>query len=127
MRFKAAFFGRLGLGLLAIAALGGVVMGLWNAVIPGLLTGAQAIDYPHALGLLLLCRILFGGFRGHGGWHAHRFGPRFGHRWGHRFGPDWHAMTPEEREQFRRGIRPDNRSDLHPPPPHADVRPGAPE
>ena len=132
MRFKAMFFGRLVLGLVAIAALGGVVMALWNAVIPGLLTGAQAIDYPHALGLLVLCRILFGGFRGYGGWHGHRFGPRFGHRGGHRFGhhggdrfgPDWHAMTPEEREQFRRGIRPDNRPDTRPP---ADARTGAPE
>lgn len=128
MRFKAMFLGRLVLGLAAIAALGGIVMALWNVVIPGLLAGAQAIDYPHALGLLVLCRILFGGFRGYGGWrsgwHGHRFGHRFGHRSGGRCGPDWHAMTPEEREQFRRGIRPDNRPDTRPP---ADIRTGAPE
>lgn len=123
MRFKAMFVGRLVLGLVAIAALGGVVMALWNVVIPGLLTGAQAIDYPHALGLLLLCRILFGGFRGYGGWRRGWHGHRFGHR---RCGPDWHAMTPEEREQFRRGIRPDrpdNRSHHQ----HPDARTGAPE
>jgi hypothetical protein len=92
-RFKARFVGRALLMLVAVAALGGVVMGLWNAIVPGLLSGAQVIDYPHALGLLVLCRILFGGFRGHGGWHGHRFGHR------------WHSMTPEEREQFRRGLR----------------------
>jgi hypothetical protein len=120
MRFKAIFVGRLVLGLVAIAALGGVVMALWNVVIPGLLTGAQAIDYPHALGLLLLCRILFGGFRGYGGWRRGWHGHRFGHR---RCGPDWHAMTPEEREQFRRGIRPDHRSRHQ----HPDARTGVPE
>ena len=120
MRFKAMFFGRFVLGLIAIAALGGVVMGLWNAVIPGLLTGAQAIDYPHALGLLLLCRILFGGFRGYGGWRGGWHGHRFGRRG--RCGPDWHAMTPEERERFRRGRHPDGSPDHR-----ADARTGAPE
>ena len=44
-------------------------------------------------GLLALCRILFGGFRGHAGWHGRN-------HWGH---GRWSAMTPEEREQFRRG------------------------
>lgn len=124
MRFKAMFVGRLVLGLVAIAALGGVVMALWNVVIPGLLTGAQAIDYPHALGLLLLCRILFGGFRGYGGWRRGWHGHRFGHR---RCGPDWHAMTPEEREQFRRGIRPDHRPDNRSRHQHPDARTGVPE
>ena len=63
-RFKARFLGRAVLMLVAVAALGGVVMGLWNAIIPELLSGARSLDYPHALGLLVLCRILFGGFRG---------------------------------------------------------------
>ena len=87
---KGRFLGR---GLLIVAAvgvLGAVVMLLWNAVVPELFTGARPIDYLHALGLLVLCRILFGGFRGHGGWHGR-------HHWGHR----WSTMTPEEREQFK--------------------------
>jgi len=75
--------------LLAILALGAVVMQLWNWVLPTLFSAARAIDYAHALGLLLLCRILFGGFRGHGGWHAR-------HHW-----RKWEAMTQEEREQLR--------------------------
>jgi len=87
---KGRFLGR---GLLVVAAvgvLGAVVMLLWNAIVPELLAGARPIDYLHALGLLLLCRILFGGFRGYGGWHGR-------HHWGQR----WSTMTPEEREQFR--------------------------
>jgi len=79
--------------LVAVAVLGGLVMLLWNAIVPELFAGAHAIDYLKALGLLVLCRILFGGFRGYGGWHGHR-------HWGH---GRWNAMTAEEREEFRRG------------------------
>lgn len=74
--------------LLALAALGGAVMCLWNAVMPGLFAGSQQIGYWRALGLLLLCRILFGGFRGYGGWQGRQHWQK------------WQAMTPEEREQF---------------------------
>ena len=90
---KGRFWGRGLLMLVAVAVLGGLVMLLWNAIVPELFAGARAIDYLRALGLLLLCRILFGGFRGYGGWH------RRGH-WGH---GRWSAMTPEEREQLRHG------------------------
>lgn len=74
--------------LVALAVLGGAVMWLWNAIVPGLFAGGQQIDYWRALGLLLLCRILFGGFRGYGGWHGR-------HQW-----QKWQAMTAEEREQL---------------------------
>ncbi|WP_038489097.1 hypothetical protein [Janthinobacterium agaricidamnosum] len=83
---------KLGLVLAAVAALGGAVMLLWNAVVPGVFAGSNTIDYWHALGLLLLCRILFGGFRGHGGWNQR-------HHW-----QRWQAMTEEEREQFRKNM-----------------------
>jgi hypothetical protein len=74
--------------LAAIGVLAAVVMLLWNWVTPALFPAALQIDYWHALGLLVLCRILFGGFKGrHGGGHE---------RW-HR----WQTMTDEEREQFR--------------------------
>ena len=96
MRSKARSLGKAVLGLAAIALLGGIVMLLWNAIIPDLFTGARSIDYLHALGLLVLSRILFGGMRGHGGWHGHHAGHH--HRW--RGGP-WSAMTPEERERLR--------------------------
>jgi len=75
--------------VLAAAVLGFMVMLLWNAVIPAIFTGSRSLDYPHALGLLVLSRILFGGFRGGGGWRQRRHWRR------------WEAMTPEEREQYR--------------------------
>lgn len=93
MAFKARYLGKAVFVLAALAVLGAVVMLLWNAVVPLALSGAHPIDYPHALGLLVLSRILFGGFRGRGGWHRHRHWEK------------WQAMTPEEREQFRHAMR----------------------
>ncbi len=79
--------------VVAAAALGWVVMMLWNAVVPVVFVGARVIDYWHAVGLLILSRILFGGFRGRG---------RGG--WRHRRWRRWEAMTPEEREQLRQSF-----------------------
>ncbi len=90
MHMKARFAGRAALMIAAVAALGAVVMLLWNAIVPALFGAALPIDYLHALGLLILSRILFGGFRGRGGWHGH----------GRRHWAKWQAMTPEERQQF---------------------------
>ncbi len=87
-----------GIGVLAIAAFfvfGWVVMLLWNAVLPPA-TGWHAITYWQAVGLLVLSKILFGGFRG---------GPRGDRRWRRRMFERWEQMTPEEREKFREGMR----------------------
>lgn len=51
------------LGVVAVAAMGAVVMWLWNWLIPTLFTGPE-ISYYQALGLMLLSRILFRGFVG---------------------------------------------------------------
>ncbi|GLH74121.1 hypothetical protein GETHLI_26230 [Geothrix limicola] len=83
------------LGALAVALFGFVVMSLWNWLLPALF-GAKAITYWQALGLLVLSRILLGGFHRH-----HRSG--FHHR-RHMF-ERWERMTPEERERFRQGFR----------------------
>ena len=77
------------LAILGVAALGGVVMALWNWLVPALFVGGREIGYLQALGLLLLSRILFGGLRGHGRWHSRR----------------WEQMTPEERQRFESGMR----------------------
>jgi hypothetical protein len=90
MRFRARYPAKMLLILAAIAVLGLAVMMLWNVVAPSLFAGSRVIDYPHALGLLVLCRILFGGFRGRRGWHGRRHWDK------------WAAMTPEEREQILR-------------------------
>src|SRR5260370_2195201 len=53
-----------------LAAVGYVVMTLWNVVLTAA-AGVHAITFFQAVGLLVLSRILFGGLRGrrHGGWH----------------------------------------------------------
>lgn len=82
--------------LLCVAMLGGAVMLLWNWVVPPIFSGAAEIGYWRALGLLVLCRILFGGFRGrHGGWHEKK----------RRMRARWEAMTPEERARFESRLR----------------------
>jgi hypothetical protein len=78
-----------------IAVFGAVVMGLWNWLVPSLF-GGHRIAYVQALGILLLARILFGRFWG-------RPGGNWG--WRHRITERWAAMTPEEREKFREGMR----------------------
>lgn len=45
----------------ALMALGGIVMFLWNAILPPLLS-VSFIGYWQAVGLLLLCKILFSSF-----------------------------------------------------------------
>jgi hypothetical protein len=80
------------LGLLLFIALGGeVVLHLWNWLLPPLF-GWHEITFWQALGLLALCRILFGGFGWHGSGRS-SFRRRKEERCKH--------MTPEEREQFR--------------------------
>ena len=78
-------------------ALGGeIVMRLWNWLAPALF-GWRQITFWQGLGLLVLCRILFGGFGGRGGGYRSKMRRRMGER--------WEAMTPEERERFRQGMR----------------------
>lgn len=76
--------------IIGIAVLSLVVMLLWNWLMPALFSGAHAIGYLQALGLLILARVLFGGMRGHG-CHRHR----------HPLGRWWDNMSPEERKNFR--------------------------
>ena len=83
------------LAFLFFIALGGeVVKALWNWLLPPLFGWSQ-ITFWQALGLLALCRILFGGFglRGSGRSDFRR-----------RRAERWERMTPEERERFRQGI-----------------------
>jgi hypothetical protein len=79
-------------GVLAVAVFSLVVMSLWNWLAPAVF-GGHIINYWQALGLLVLSRILFGGFRGRRGHGMHGR---------YRFTSD---MTPEEREKFRQGLR----------------------
>jgi len=72
-----------------------IVMLLWNAILPAAVH-ASRINYWQSIGLLILCRILFGGFRGR---------PRGRRPDMFRGGPPWRQkwmnMTDEERAKFR--------------------------
>ena len=79
--------------VLFVTLFGFIVKWLWNWLLPAIFTGAHLITFWQALGLLLLTRILFGSWHGgNGGKHRRRK-------------EQWEAMTPEEREKFRQGMR----------------------
>jgi hypothetical protein len=73
------------------------VMRLWNWLTPALF-GWHVITYWQALGILVLSKILFGGFRG-------RPGGGGDWRWRRRMMERWDQMSPEEREKFRQEVR----------------------
>lgn len=68
---------------------GGVVMLLWNGILPTVL-GVSTITFWQAVGILVLSKILFGAFKGY-----HRRGDR--HIWRNK----WMHMSPEEREKMK--------------------------
>ena len=82
--------------VIAIAALGvfvfsSIVMMLWNGILPAVLH-VGTITFWQAAGILVLSKLLFGGFRRPGmagGW------------WKRRMWMKWNSMTEEEREQFK--------------------------
>lgn len=80
--------------VLFVAIGGEVVRLLWNWLLPALF-GWPRIGFWQAIGLLALCRILFG-----------RVGPRVSARSNirRRMTERWARMTPEERERLRRGL-----------------------
>lgn len=79
-------------GIFLFTFLGGeIVKLLWNWLLPPLFHWRE-ITFWQALGLLVLCRILFGG---HGMMGSGRSKMR------HRMAERWERMTPEEREKLR--------------------------
>jgi len=79
----------------AITAFGFIVMGLWNAILPQVITGVKAITFWQALGILALSKILFGFGKGGSGWGQKR------REWKEKMKDKFNAMTPEEKEQFK--------------------------
>ena len=89
-------------GTAAVLLFSFIVMSLWNGILPSVIH-VSAITFPQAIGILVLSKILFGGFKG---------GPRRGGPWGG--GPGmwkqgmrekWQNMTPEQQEQFKQKMR----------------------
>lgn len=83
------------IAVIAVTVVTFVVMSLWNILMPSIFA-VRTISFWQALGLLVLSKILFGGFRP---------GMRGGPRWRKRMMERWEQMTPEERQKFREGIR----------------------
>ncbi|PCJ87576.1 MAG: hypothetical protein COA57_04425 [Flavobacteriales bacterium] len=81
-------------GVGAVALFAWLVMSLWNWLLPAI-AGFSAITFWQALGLLVLCKLLFGGF------FRRRY---YGWGWRHRMRAKWAGMTEEEREKFRHGM-----------------------
>jgi len=79
------------LAIVGVLVFSGIVMLLWNALLPDLFH-FPVITFWQALGLLILTKLLFGGFRGGG--------PRGGH-WKDKMKQRWMNMTPEEKEKFQ--------------------------
>lgn len=70
-----------------------VVMTLWNGILVSVLS-IKAITFVQAMGILLLSKILFGGFRPGGPWRGRT-------EWRMRMQDKWANMTDEEREKFK--------------------------
>ena len=81
--------------VLFVTLFGYVVMRLWNWLMP-VLFGWHGIGFWQAVGILVLSKILFGGFHGRPSRHRH---------WRGRMMERWEQMTPEERQKFRESMR----------------------
>ena len=92
------------LAMMLFIFLGGeIVLLLWNWLLPPLF-GWRALTFWEALGMLALCRILFGGF-GFRGSGRSNIGHRIKGRMEERMEERCANMTPEERERFRQRMR----------------------
>lgn len=83
------------IAIVAVGVFGFILMNLWNWLAPAIF-GARTITFWQALGILVLSKILFGGFGGRPGHRGH---------WRDRMQNRWARMSPEERERFRQGMR----------------------
>jgi len=83
------------IALAFILAGGYAVMFLWNAILPSVIPAIGALSFLKAVGLLILCRILFGGFKGRGAYGRNNY----------KGGPPWKQrmmnMSEEEREKLK--------------------------
>ena len=83
------------LAALAVMVASGVVMMLWNWVMPATF-GLPALTLGRAFALLVLSRLLLGGFSGLTARRLH---------WRHRMRERWEQMSVEERERFMAGMQ----------------------
>ncbi len=72
-------------------------MYLWNWIVPSLFHG-PIITFWQGLGIILLSKIIFGGFKGKHGGHRHM-------DWKHKMKEKMSGMTQEEKEQFKQRLK----------------------
>jgi hypothetical protein len=93
------------LTVLGIFAFGYVFMLLWNGLMPGLF-GAHVITFWQGVGLLVLGKMLFGGFRSRWGGRCGHCGHGYGGGyWKNRWERKMMNMSPEEREKFKQRMK----------------------
>lgn len=93
MKYRLLFF------LLPIAvlfAVTGIVMGLWNILLPEIL-GVKPISYWQAMGILVLSKILFGGFHSKPGKCSRWKERKLQHR--------MEQFSEEDKERFRQKMK----------------------
>lgn len=85
---KILFF--IGLAVLFVFVMGNVIMYLWNAILPDVIN-AKTITFWQAIGIFVLARLLFGGFKGGRSSHSKR------EHWKNK----WKKMSEDERHEFK--------------------------
>ena len=82
-----------------VLVFGWVVMYLWNLILPEA-TGVKPLTYWQAIGLLVLCKVLFGGF-GHRGrrWESKK--ARWRDKWQGKWRQKWKNLSEEERQEMK--------------------------
>jgi len=83
---------------LVIFALGFITMSLWNWLVPALFNG-PFINLWQTFGIVLLSKILFGGFKGKGGGCC--CGNNHRHGWKEHMKAKWDNLSTEERTNLR--------------------------
>jgi len=83
---------------------GYVVLSLWNWLVPALFNG-PVISFIQALGLLLLSKILFGGFKGGRGWGGGSCYCGGGNYWKNKMHSRMEGMSEEEKEKFKEAFK----------------------
>jgi hypothetical protein len=80
------------IGTAGLFAVSGIVMLLWNGILP-IVLHVSTITFFQAMGILVLSKILFGSFKGRRNGGTHHWKMRMWHKWA--------AMTQEEKEKFK--------------------------
>ena len=101
MRTRRIFFGKrlafvIVIAPAILALVSYIVMQLWNNLLPGILH-VGVITFWQAMGIFVLCKILFGFSKGGRGWGNGGGAPWMRHKMEERF----NNMTPEEKEKFK--------------------------